>query len=47
MAGAKQKIPSGSDTHSYCLGKVFLAFAIAQDATDVEKCGILATIGLL
>jgi hypothetical protein len=34
-------------THSYCLGKVFLALSIAQHAADVEECGILAAARLL
>lgn len=34
-------------THSYCLGKVFLALAITQNSADVEERGILAAAGLL
>jgi hypothetical protein len=34
-------------TYSYCLGKVFLALGVPQDAADVEKCGILAAVRLL
>lgn len=34
-------------THSYCLGKVFLAFAITQNTADVEECGIFSAAGLL
>lgn len=36
-----------NSTHSYCLGKVFLAFSVAQDAANVEKRRLIAGTGLL